>query len=79
MTKNEYSVVASAIYGSLITTVNSEQEKLYFEQYKRTAEDIADAFAQDNPYFNRDAFIEDCGVASLQKFVFRNKNKDETP
>jgi len=63
MTRKDYELIAKAIYGSLLIQSKSlDWQDLYAEQHRITARHIANALERSNPRFNRDKFMEACGV-----------------
>jgi hypothetical protein len=61
MTKTDYELVASAIEFSHQSLNDNQFNKLY-DGIERTAETIADYLQADNPKFNRNKFLEACGI-----------------
>jgi hypothetical protein len=69
MTRKDYELIAKAIYGSLIQSKSLDWQDLYAEQHRITARHIANALERSNPRFNRDKFMEACGVLTNTKEV----------
>jgi len=62
MTKKDYELIAKAIYGSLIQSGSLEWQDRFIEQHRITARHVANALERTNPRFNRDKFMDACGV-----------------
>ena len=69
MTKKDYELIARAIYRSLISprrkspqSGSLESQDKYADQHRLTAQHVANALERENPRFDRDRFIEACGV-----------------
>jgi hypothetical protein len=65
MTKKDYEVIAKAIYWSLIQSSKLEWQDHYIDQFRMTARHVANALERENPRFNRDLFMQACGVGVL--------------
>ena len=62
MTKKNYVALAAAIKSKLPVTVVSVPDASFRFGVEATAHAIADVLALDNPKFERDRFLEACGV-----------------
>jgi|DEB0MinimDraft_3_1074331.scaffolds.fasta_scaffold13059_5 hypothetical protein len=62
MSRKDYELIARAIYGSLIQSGSLESQDKYADQHRLTARHVANALERTNPRFDRDRFIEACGV-----------------
>ena len=67
MTRKHYRAIANAIRTerALIEAENLNGEKIeeQWEITARVAQRLATILAEDNPRFNRDTFLEACGIA----------------
>lgn len=62
MSRKDYELIARAIYGSLIQSGSLESQDRFIDQHRMTARHVANALERENPRFDRDRFIEACGV-----------------
>ena len=65
MTRKDYELIAKAIYGSLIQSGSLEWQDRFIEQHRITARHVATALERTNPRFNREKFIDACGVKEV--------------
>lgn len=63
MTRKDYELIAEAIYGSLIQSCSLDWQDRFIEQHRTTARRVALALERNNPRFNREKFINACGVS----------------
>jgi len=66
MTKKDYELIADTIANQL-TSIPSVDPDIREIVITRLANDLADAFAADNPRFTRDIFLSRCTVRDLNE------------
>ena len=68
-TKQHYKAIAEIIKGNTDTAADDDQSPDFreglFKARKWITRDLADYFAGDNPHFNREKFLQACGLTVM--------------
>ena len=62
MTKKDYQIIADVIRAALTSSMVTLEALTAERAVEYTALDLADVFQSDNPQFNREKFLEACGI-----------------